>query len=125
LRNFGDRVVSEEKKKPVYEKMSKSRGNVVLPEEVVYGVAHLDDGYEFRLPDGKVIEDYLELGIWQDGLNSKMFFTATRYGRVPVFLHCKGNPVPAMLLLDGEEKLQHPDLVGFWIKQLEQNEKPD
>lgn len=30
------------------EKMSKSRGNVITPEEVVYGVYEMHSGYEFR-----------------------------------------------------------------------------
>jgi valyl-tRNA synthetase len=30
-------------------KMSKSKGNVVLPEEVVRGVYKLEAGYEFRV----------------------------------------------------------------------------
>jgi valyl-tRNA synthetase len=84
--------------KPRYEKMSKSKGNVVLPEEVVYGVCDLRPGLEFRDADGQAI-DWKKLGVWQDELNTKFFFTATRFGRKPVFLHYKDNHVPALLTL--------------------------
>lgn len=97
-----------------WEKMSKSRGNVVLPEEVVYGVYEYDSkNWEFRLPNGDVI-DPGELGVWRDKLRTGFYFTATRYRRMPIFLHEKNNPVPSLLLIDGEEKVQHPDLVNFW-----------
>lgn len=99
---------------PVYEKMSKSRGNVVLPEEVVYGVADLKPECEFRFISGGIISDYRECGIWQNCLHDKFFYTATRFGRLPVFLHYKDNPCPALLTINGKETLQHPDLKEFW-----------
>lgn len=101
-------------KKPVYEKMAKSKGNVVLPEEVVYGVFTLNTEYEFRNFLGQVI-DFEKLGVWRDCLNTGFFFTATRFGREPVWLCQKGNvdkenkPIPTILLINGEEKVQHPD----------------
>lgn len=101
-------------KNPVWEKMSKSRGNVVLPEEVVYGVAELDPKYEFRDFLGEVV-DYKEQGVWQDKLNTGFFFTATRFKREPVWLcekdsfDAEGKPIPLVLLIDGEEKVQHPE----------------
>ena len=100
--------------KPVYEKMSKSRGNVVLPEEVVYGVADLPSEYEFRWPNGRVIEDFKDVGVWRDRLNTDLYFTASMFGRIPVFLHYKGNPVPAILVIKGQRTQQHPQLVAFW-----------
>lgn len=99
---------------PQYEKMSKSRGNVVLPEEVVYGVHELHSGYEFRGFLGEVV-DYKEIGVWQDNLNTGFFFTATRHGREPVWLcekdkfDSEGKPIPLVLLIEGQEKVQHPD----------------
>lgn len=107
---------------PKWEKMSKSRGNVVLPEEVVYGVCDLDRGFEFRDVNGQVV-DWQEINIWRDKLKSGDFFTATRFGRRPVFLHFKDNPVPCMLETDGEERLQHTELWGtYWVTLLEKYE---
>jgi len=103
---------------PKYEKMSKSRGNVVLPEEVVYGVMDWDAGYEFRMaaePDAELQAiDPLEFGVWRDKLKTGYFYSATRFGRLPVFLHEKGNPVPTLLLLNGEEHMQHPFFLRAW-----------
>lgn len=111
-------------KNPVYEKMSKSRGNVVLPEEVVYGVCELDSKYEFRDFLGEVVDYYKEMGVWQDKLNTGFFFTATRFKREPVWLceknnfDAEGKPIPLVLLIDGEEKIQHPeelDKVKYYV----------
>lgn len=102
---------------PIYEKMSKSRGNVVLPEEVVYGVYQLDDNYEFRDLDNQVI-DYTPLGVWRDKPRSGMFFTDTKHGRRPVFLHEKDNPVPVLLLIADKEQLQHPNEWVFWGRMI-------
>jgi valyl-tRNA synthetase len=95
--------------KPKYEKMSKSRGNVVCPEEVVYGVHEIDKRYEFRGIDGKVI-DWKELGVWQDKLNTHCFFTSKRYDRQPVWLCLRENGVPCVLEVDGRTIIQHEDL---------------
>lgn len=110
-----------EQKKPQYEKMSKSRGNVITPDEVMYGVAELQPGYEFRFFNGVVIDDFKELGVWRNRLNDSMFYTSTRTGKHPVFLHEKGNPVPALLLIDGEECLQHPEKHHLWLHILQIN----
>jgi hypothetical protein len=91
-----------------YEKMSKSRGNVVLPEEVVYGVLDLDPGYEFRDKYGNIVD--WRHNVWRDKGKSGYFFTATRLGRQPVFLCEKDDPRHCVLLIDGKEREQHPDL---------------
>lgn len=99
---------------PQYEKMSKSRGNVVLPEEVVYGVHELPFEYEFRDFLGEVV-DYKEFGVWRDKFHTSFFFTSTKHGREPVWLceknkfDSEGKPIPLVLLINGEEKVQHPD----------------
>ena len=89
-------------------KMSKSCGNVVMPEEVVYGVSSVDPAYEFRDESGQVI-DYREYGVWRDRPRTSMYFTDTRHGRRPVFLCETGNPEPCVLLIDGEERVQHAE----------------
>ena len=94
---------------PKYEKMSKSRGNVVLPEEVVYGICDLEKGFEFRDIFGQVV-DWKVFGVWRDKLKTGYFFTSTRTGRQPVFLYEDGEP--CILLINGEEKVQHSNLDG-------------
>jgi valyl-tRNA synthetase len=91
-----------------YEKMSKSRGNVVLPEEVVYGVAELPSNLEFRDIDGEVVD--WKFNVWQEPI-SHFYFTATRYGRKPVFYCIVGNPGTPLIVVDGRKLVQHPDLV--------------
>jgi valyl-tRNA synthetase len=89
-----------------YEKMSKSRGNVVLPEEVIYGVIELDPGCEFRDKYGNTVD--WQNNVWRDKGKSGFFFTATRFGRQPVFLCEKGDHcVHSVLLIDEQEKEQH------------------
>ena len=88
-----------------YEKMSKSRGNVVLPEEVVYGVIELCPGYEFRDNCGNIVN--WQNNVWRDKSKSGYFFTATRFGRQPIFLCENGDH--CVLLIDGQEKEQHLD----------------
>lgn len=90
------------------DKMSKSRGNVVTVDEVIYGVADLDPSCEFRDLSGRVI-DYKSLGVWRHRSGDSMFYTSTRTGKRPVFLHQKDNPEPALLLIDGVERIQHPE----------------
>ena len=98
------------------EKMSKSRGNVVRPDEVVYGVAELSGKYEFRDEWNDVIDDYKKLGVWrsqEDGF----YYTATRFDRRPVFLHFKDNPVPA--LFGGKMNThQHTSKIQIWQRLL-------
>ena len=89
-----------------YEKMSKSRGNGISVDEVVHGVYGVADGYEFRDASGATIA-FLALGVWQNRGGDSMFYTAERFGRVPVFLCQIGNPAPCILLIDGVEREQH------------------
>lgn len=97
-----------------WEKMSKSRGNVVVPDEVVYGVYELDKDYEFRFSDGQVC-DWREMGVWRNKGGDGFFWTATRHKRQAVFLCEVGNPTPCLLLIDGEERDQHPNLVEYFV----------
>ena len=99
--------------KKKWEKMSKSRGNVIVPDEVVYGIYHLDKGLEFRLCDGRII-DHLEWGVWRADEGKGFFFTSTRFGKIPAFLHEAGNPLPAKFFIDGKETIQHPNLDEYW-----------
>lgn len=109
--------MSSGKGPPKYEKMSKSRGNVVLPEEVVYGVCEVMAGWEFRgPPDGGAI-DPVKLGVWRDPV-SGLYYTATRHGRQPAFLCMKGEPIPPLLVFGGQEITQHPDFMPFWLPLL-------
>lgn len=107
--------------KPRWEKMSKSKGNVISVDEVVYGVANVDPRYEFRSPDGDVI-DWKELCVWRNpDPADNFYYTAVRFGRMPVFLHEAGNPVPALFLIDGEERVQHPRRAAIWHGILERH----
>jgi hypothetical protein len=102
-----------------HEKMSKSRGNVVSPDEVVFGVYELCPGYEFRDPAGRLV-DYRQKGVWRspDG-----YRTATRFGAAPVFLHCRNNPVPCLLgFSDGRVQTQHSKFASYWTNLLEVHE---
>lgn len=92
-----------------FEKMSKSRGNVVTIDEVVHGVAVLDPSCEFRDAFGGVIGDYRAAGVWRDRAGDGMYYTSTRSGRQPVLLHERGNPMPALLSVGGVDRLQHED----------------
>ena len=96
------------------EKMSKSRGNVVRPEEVVYGVHELAGTHEFRTLTGDIIEDLKECGVWQDMFGNGCFYTSTCHGKHPVMLHERGNEVPCIIVVQGKEILQHPEQVVFW-----------
>jgi hypothetical protein len=100
------------------EKMSKSRGNVVTPEEVVYGVRELKEGYEFRSTTGELV-DYEEINIYQNP-EDHYFYTTTRFGKQPVFLCEKDNSVPAIILWNGMELLQHFNLVDYWENKLKE-----
>lgn len=108
---------------PVYEKMSKSRGNVITPDEVVHGVAELAHGFVFRgPPDGRVI-DYLALGVWRD--SDGMYYTSGRHGKQEVFLCHADDVVPPMLLVRGEPTVQHLGCTGFWMGLLDGQSDPD
>lgn len=75
-----------------WEKMSKSRGNGVTVDEVVAGVAAVAPGYEFCDPSGATI-DHRAWEVWRDRSGNGSYFTATRYGKRPVFLKRAGSPV--------------------------------
>jgi hypothetical protein len=94
--------------------MSKSRGNVVAPDEVVYGV-YQADGYEFRDLLGEVV-DLKTTYVWRNP--GQGYRTTKRYGNQPVFLHEAGNPIPAFL----DDGLQHAEELEFWLDLLEKYE---
>lgn len=92
-----------------YTKMSKSRGNVITPDEVIYGVAYFfEEGYDFRDSWGRVV-DYQQMGVWRNKGGDGFYYTSTRTGRQPVFLCTAGEP--CRLLVNGEEVVQHPSLL--------------
>lgn len=91
-------------------KMSKTRGYVVLPEEVVRDVFTLVKDYEFRDLAGRLV-DWKLTGVWlQPG---RGFLTSIKYGRRPVFLHVIGYPVPAFLA--GWATMQHSEEHDYWL----------
>lgn len=93
-----------------YEKMSKSRGNVVTVDEVVNGVFELKSPFEFRAWSlGKEqfdIIDHKEFGVWRD-TKTGCYFAATKFKKFPVFLCEKSNPVPLILNSGDAEIVQH------------------
>lgn len=90
-------------------KMSKSRGSMISLDEVTYRVREVDPGYEFRYLGLRTEIDYENMQVWQDKGGDGFFYTPVRFGRVPVYLHEKGNPVPARLDCgDGVARVQHP-----------------
>ena len=129
------------------EKMSKSRGNAISVDEVTFGVMDIDPRYEFRHVGGEVIRDFKFCGVWRDTARTGDYFTGTRQGRRSVFLHEKGNPVPAMLRVRSEasdahylllpkpeggfvlvghddgagacDRMQHPEETAYWKHLLE------
>src|SRR3990167_10229920 len=99
--------------KPLWEKMSKSRGNGVSVDEVISGVSEINCNYEFRDINGYKI-DYNKECIWNAG--DYQYFTAKRYGKKPVFLHQKEYLKPCAFVVDGELKFQHVNLKKYWKK---------
>ena len=97
--------------------MSKFRGNVVSPDEVVYGVYKTEHGYEFRDLDGRLV-DFKRQGVWRR-TSDQNYFTAARYGQKPVFLHVCNNPIPVNL----ENTIQHANEIDFWANLLAKHEK--
>ena len=91
------------------EKMSKSRNNVITPDEVIYGVVTLAPGFEFRDKLGNVF-DYAKWRIWRDKGHDSFYYTSTQTGKIPVFLCEIDNPFPCILLINNEEVEQHPTL---------------
>ncbi len=90
-----------------YEKMSKSRGNVVMVDEVVFGIQELDRECEFCDKDGNLIEDYKKFEIWRDKLGDGMFYSSKRFGKFPVYLRNKNTLELCTFLINGKEVLQH------------------
>lgn len=88
-------------------KMSKSKGNVVIIDEVVRGVCGLSDQYQFRNLQGYLI-DYRAMGVWQTPEGD--YRTSTSTGRQPVFLHQLDEQIPTLI----KGKQQHPEEVAFW-----------
>lgn len=91
------------------EKMSKSRGNVILIDEVVKGVCDLASGFEFRDLNGQLV-DWKIKGIWFQ--HDQGYRTSTKYGREPVFLHKEGFSIPVVLTT--MKTLQHVQEFDFW-----------
>jgi len=94
------------------EKMSKSKGNVVRPEEVVGGVFELHHGFEFRDRRHEVI-DHEVFGIWRSPM-SPDYWTSTRTGRRPVWLCIKEEPVPPLVM----GQVQHAADEPYWTDLL-------
>lgn len=92
-----------------WHKMSKSKGNVVMIDEVVRGVCGLSDKYQFRDLHGNLI-DYRVMGVWRTP--EQDYRTSTRTGRQPVFLHLVDEKIPTLIM--GKE--QHPKEVAFWTR---------
>ena len=90
-------------------KMSKSRGNVISPDEVVYGVYTLAPGYEFRDLEGQLV-DWEKERVWF--MSGRGYLTSTKYGRRPVFMHKVDDPIP--VFLSNMETVQHVEEVEFW-----------
>jgi hypothetical protein len=100
--------------------MSKSKGNVILPEEVVFGVIESPPGYEFRAVNGLVL-DPSEWGIWRNKNNDGCYYTNTQSGRRPVFLCKHGDNRTCVLIHNGKEIEQHPELLAN-LPELEETE---
>jgi glutathione peroxidase-family protein len=88
-------------------KMSKSRGNVVMIDEVARGVCGLSDEYQFRDLQGYLI-DYRAMGVWRTPEGD--YRTSTSNGGQPVFLHQFDEQIPTLII----GKQQHPEEVAFW-----------
>ena len=116
-------MAKKDNTKPV--KMSKSLGNVVTIDEVVYGVANVADGFEFRNVRNEPI-DYKEWGVWQDMAGTGFYYTSTRTKKQPAWLCQIGDPGAAVLLIDGEEKEQHPgyEEVAYYVFR-KKEDKPE
>jgi len=96
------------------EKMSKSRGNGVTVDAVLYGVAELAGGHEFRDVENRRIVEWQRCGVWRDRHGDGFFYTGSSFGGQPVFLCLCDEIIPSRLLIGGREVLQHPSLVSFW-----------
>lgn len=83
------------------EKMLKSAGNVVRPEEVVRGVFHLRPGFSF-LDVGLQVVDFVATGVYRDF--DGFFYTSQRHGKRPVFLAYDG------AIVEFPSGIQHPNV---------------
>lgn len=99
------------------QKMSKSRGNVIHPEEMVYGVCDLSEEYEFRDLNNEAIDHQRS---WIYRKEGKHFY----HKSLPVFLCRKNYPVPCLITINGEEQLQHEEQINYWLMMLEKYENP-
>ena len=103
-----------ESTKPKHEKMSKSRGNVITPDEVIYGVCELEPGFVFCDRSGRILMPPQQYGIWRNRGEDNFYYTGRRFGHEPVFL-CQlesGVAHICRLLIDGEEREQHPAILA-------------
>lgn len=91
------------------EKMSKSKGNVVTIDEVVYGVSSVASGYEFRDENSELIDPVNRA--YRMGNSYRLH---RKYGHHPVFLHYKDDPVPPLIM----GKVQHENLLDYWSRLL-------
>jgi hypothetical protein len=88
-----------------------------MVDEVVHGIHELAPGYEIRDMIGALI-DFKQWGVWRDKAKNGFFYTSTRSKRQPVFLCCSEDGGECLLLIDGEEKVQHPNLFcGKYVVQ--------
>jgi hypothetical protein len=93
-----------------------------MVDEVVHGIHELAPGYEIRDMIGALIDfnliDFKQWGVWRDKAKNGFFYTSTRSKRQPVFLCCSEDGGECLLLIDGEEKVQHPNLFcGKYVVQ--------
>jgi hypothetical protein len=101
------------------EKMSKSRGNCVTVDMAVFGIASIKPGYEFRDMANRTISNWKRCSIWRDRNGDGCFYTGPAFGTLPVFL-CKSDEIiPARLLIDGVERMQHGKQRRFWAAMAE------
>lgn len=109
-----------------WEKMSKSKGNVISVDEVVHGVATIDHPYELRLPIAEngtytlIPFDFKKFHVWRDG---PFYFTGNSYGKVPVFLCKKGREDPCQFPYNGgviEQHENHPIFNQEWFLKIEE-----
>lgn len=94
-----------------YEKMSKSRNNVITPDEIVHGVMATEPGFEFRTINGYILEP-TRYGIWRNVGGDGCYYTSSRCGKTPVFLCQVGDPRACVLLINGQETVQHPEILA-------------
>ncbi len=113
-------------------KMSKSSGNAIGVDQVVYMVWGLPDGYEFRDLQGEIV-DWKWANVWFDVSSgyrmgqsfngSGNFQMGRRLALSPVFLHLEGWPIPAYLNGRDVDGVQHQQNVVFWSRLRDKWEK--